>query len=106
MNFLLYLVFKPISSILVPLVLRRSSKDVHAVPVMEPPRWEPSYHASEAMALQDTKPSSSSSELVRSFIEKIERSIDGRLPLRGSKSVRKSLPDRAHLGVSKRRTPL
>ena len=55
---------------------------------MEPPRWEPSYHASEAKALQDTKPRSSSSELVRSFIEKTGRSIGSKLPLLGSKSGR------------------
>jgi hypothetical protein len=58
------------------------------------------------MALQDIRPSSSSRELARSFIGKIGRSIDGRLPLPGSKSGRRNLPNRALSNVSKRQIPL
>src|SRR5207248_11270571 len=86
-------------------VLQRSNRQVHAVPQTEPPRWERSSNAKEAMALRDIKPSSLLSELARSCIGRIERSNGGRPPQPGSKNGKRNLPNPARSNDSKRPIP-
>src|ERR1700733_8982596 len=95
--------FWPFSSILGLLVPRRSTEEVHAVPKTEP---------SEMGTVITRKRSDGSTgyqaqllikRAARSCVGKTGRSIDDKLPLLGSKSGRRNLPNPARSSVSKRR---